>query len=247
MPPPTSITTARIPAISPDRGGTPFKSPTRRRKKKGTIKDLKTNLKRSRNDKLAIQERAIQAMCDYMGPDFWLCTEGSGRSYKDRHGLIKEVWKKSGFMFSYRTLMRLTYYYQQYGEVPARAQKHNRYSSRDKRSVHKFNHDDKKVLEQIIALHPQLHLDEIQDELLKATGKTWKPSTIWKQLTSMNYSLKFAVFRAKQQQQAEVDACFLRLLDRLKHPRQLIYVDESVLSQPQGNLECRSMTSRFWD
>ena len=43
----------------------------------------------------------------------------------------------------------------------------------------------------------------------------------------MNYSFKFVVCQAKQEDQTEVNAFLVGLLETMKCPRQLIYVDET--------------------
>ena len=83
------------------------------------------------------------------------------------------------------------------------------------------------ILLRLIRENPQLYLDELQDAMLVETGKVWHTATIWRKLHKLGFSLQFAVFRAKQQSQVEVDAYGIRLLERVQHPRQLIYIDET--------------------
>ena len=90
-----------------------------------------------------------------------------------------------------------------------------------------FSDEDQAKLKVIIDEQPQLYLDEIQDELKAQTGKLWDSSTIWRKIHKLGYSLKVAVIRAKQQNQLEVDAYFCRLVERVRHPCQLLYIDES--------------------
>jgi hypothetical protein len=51
--------------------------------------------------------------------------------------------------------------------------------------------------------------------------------TIWRKLHTIGYSLKLVVFCVKQQSQEEVDAYYIRLLDRMNHPSQLIFLDKT--------------------
>ena len=176
-----------------------------------------------------IQEAVLNVCCDFMGSDLWLFTKGSRRRYKWRNQLLEQVREVAGFNLCYETLMRWISYYQKYGEAPARA-RNRKYSIRGLRTskegeFKKRKH--RKILKEIIDNEPQLYLDEIQKKLFEQTGKLWSCSTIWKQLHTIGYSLKVAVLRAKQQDEEQL-AIFQRTVkDRVQHPRQYLFIDET--------------------
>jgi transposase len=130
---------------------------------------------------------------------------------------------------TYSALRLWIEYYQQYGEAPAKSRRNKRRTIGGIRATgsRNFTKEHETVLRQIIDNQPQLYLDEIQEELYKETGVVWHCSTIWRKLHTIGYSLKLAVFRAKQQSQEEVDAYHIRLLDRMNHPSQLLFLDET--------------------
>ncbi len=210
----------RPPAVTP---GDVIKPPT--------IKDLNTGRQRGNITDLSIQEAAINAACEFMGSDLWYYGIGSGRKYKRRAELLQATREACGWaLLSYKTLMRWIDHYQKYGEAPAKSRRNAQRSSIKKLRSMKakyFVESDEQALKEIVDNQPQLYLDEIALELQLMTGKKWSSGTLWRKLHTLGYSLKTAVFRAKQQNLDEVNEYFGRITDRLKHPRQLIYIDET--------------------
>ena len=82
------------------------------------------------------------------------------------------------------------------------------------------------MLKQITEEKP-LYPDEIQVKVFHRTGKLFSPSTISRHLWTINYSLKLAVLRAKQQKEEAVNAYYIRMAEWLEHPSQLLFIDES--------------------
>ena len=198
------------------------------------VRDLATKGRVGKNvNGVVIQETALNKAMEFMGTDFWFYVKGTSQRYPLRAQLLVAVRETCGYELSYATLMRWIDYYHKYGEAPARSRRNLNYKKltikgiRARRTNKKFKTSDQEALIKIIHDEPQLYLDEIVAKLATVTGKVWHPTTVWRHLQSINYSLKQAVFRAKQQSQEEVDAYFVRLNDRLQHPRQLIFVDET--------------------
>ena len=178
---------------------------------------------------LTIQDAVLNAVSDFMGSDMWKYTKHSGLRFNKRAELLQVARQASGFILSYRTLMRWIDYYQKYGEAPARARR-NRKPTRRRRHTEEmaqFTGEDEDTLKTIIDNQPQLYLDEIRMELFYISGELWSTSTIWKKLHLLGYSLKVAVFRAKQQNEQEKNDYYCRLEDRVRHPSQLLIIDES--------------------
>jgi transposase len=196
------------------------------------LRELVTKRRGSYINDLTIQVAALDKCMDFMGMDFWVYTHGSRRHYKWRAQMLLEVRRVCGFNLSYETLLRWIAYYHKYGEPPAKSRR-SRPTIKGIRMTkgNLFTKLYLTKLEEIVENHPQLYLDEIQLELYHQTGRMWSSSTIWRKLHTIGYSLKKAVLRAKQQSQQEVDEYFVRLQDRLGHPRQLIYIDETARSQ----------------
>ena len=90
-----------------------------------------------------------------------------------------------------------------------------------------FTKEDEHVLKEIIDRQPQLYLDEIRIELAQVTGEFWSTTTIWRKLHQIGYSLKKAVLRAKQQSEQEVNDYRIRMADRMRHIRQVLFIDET--------------------
>ncbi len=197
--------------------------------KKIGIRDLKTGRTGTHISRLDIQIKAINATCEFMGPYFWIYRQNSGMRYEKRAELLLAVQEACAMRVSYPTLMRWIDHYQKFGDIPAKTNHSKRATIKGLRATGAkfFTAEYELILKQIIDEHPQLYLDEIQHMLLVKSGKLWDTSTIWRKLHKLGYSLKTAVFRAKQQSQAELDAFHIRLLERLQHPRQLIYIDET--------------------
>jgi DDE superfamily endonuclease len=180
---------------------------------------------------VTIEEDAIQASFEFMGSDFWDYGKGSGKKYGASVQLLRHVWGKVNVKMSYCTLQRWLDYYRQFGEAPARSKrnKNKRTSIGKLRTTGRgaFNRDHELVLHSIIEHQPQLYLDEMQDEMVKLTGKLWSTSTIWMKLHTLGYSLKTIVHRAKQQSQRELNDYHSRMRDRVTHPRQCLFLDET--------------------
>ena len=221
----TNHTGAAVPLVTPATHPEPIT------RKKKTVHDMKNGRKGTHRSFLDIQIKAINAVCEFMGPSFWEYKKGTRKRYNQRAELLEYVQKACCFEVTYRPLMRWIEYYQQYGEVPEQTKRNRkkRKTIGDLRGTgnRKFNPEDQAILYSIIKEHPQLYLDEIQYELELQTGKTWHPSTIWRKIHSLGYSLKVAVFRAKQQSKEEQAAYHCRIVERLQHPRQLLFIDET--------------------
>ena len=175
-----------------------------------------------------IQVAAVNKTMDFMGSDFWMYEVGNRKRYKWRSQLMKEVREACAFRISYSTLRRWICYYQKYGEVPAKSRRH-RPTIKGQRTVSDcvLPANYKETLKKITEEKPQLYLDEIQVEVFHRTGKLFSPSSISRHLRTINYSLKIAVLRAKQQKEEEVNAYHIRMAERLEHPSQLLFIDES--------------------
>lgn len=90
-----------------------------------------------------------------------------------------------------------------------------------------FTDHDNTELKRIIRDKPYLYLDEIQKEMRDCCfGRVWHPSTLWRQLRRLGYSLKNAVIRARQACIEEQDRFKLRLAENVSNPRQYIVLDE---------------------
>jgi transposase len=126
-------------------------------------------------------------------------------------------------------LQRWIFYYQDFGEAPARTRRNHRKTIGSLRETGEgcFNAQHEAKLKEIIEDAPQLYLDEIQTKMMEETGILWGTTTLWTKLNKLGYSLKVAVLRAKQQNQGDVNDYHARLLDRVKHPQQLLFVDET--------------------
>ena len=195
-----------------------------------TVHQRRNGRRGSHISKLDIQKRAINATHVFMGPDFWDYKKGAGLRYNKRSELMDKVCEESCYTVTYSTLMRWIDYYQKFGEVPAQ-------SNREKKcktigglratGCRTFTPSDLQKLKNIIDNQPQFYLDEIQLEMEIETGKYWDTSTIWRKIHTLGYSLKVAVFRAKQQDQLEVDAYDCRMLERVNHPSMVLFLDES--------------------
>ena len=198
-----------------------------------TVHQFRNGRRGTHLSSLDIQKNAINATCEFMGPDFWDYKIGAGMRYKERPELLALVEERSCWKVTYSSLRRWIDYYQKYGEVPAQTDRENkRKTIRQLRGgknlvTKKFTQDDLSKLRTIIQDSPQLYLDEIQNLIAAQTGKQWDASTIWRKIQALGYSLKVAVFRAKQQDEMEVHAYFCRLKDRMSHPCQLIFIDET--------------------
>ena len=199
-----------------------------------SVREFKSKRRGSHLSNLAMQKAAINATCEFMGFDFWDYRANTGTRYKKRGELMNYIQEHSGWTVSYSALMKWIDYYQKYGEVPAQTQRHRKRRAtigqlRGGKNIvtTNFTESDKAKLSTIIQESPQLYLDEIQNLIEAQTGKHWDASTIWRKIQALGYSLKVAVFRAKQQDQMEVHAYFCRLKDRMSHPCQLIYIDET--------------------
>ena len=179
-----------------------------------------------------IQLAAIEKCLDFMGMDFWTYIVGYGKRYRWRAQLLEEVRNYCGFSLSYKTLMRWIAYYHKYGEVPAKSRRHRPTIKGMRMSGNKaFTTRHTVELKRIVDSQPQLYLDELQKALFHSTGRLFSNSTIWRHLRSIKYSLKNAVFRAKQQKEEEVNAYHRRINDRLYHPKQALFIDESAKDQ----------------
>lgn len=179
-----------------------------------------------------IQRLAINRVWDILGPSMFDYGYRSGRRCNRMAYCLKEAQQACGYNMNYKTLMRWIDYFNKFGEVPATSKRNLRGTIRGIRAsgMRSFTQADRDVLRNIMDNNPQFYLDEFQDELFKRTGKVFHTSTIWRQLQALNYSLKVAIRKASQQDQAEVDAYHYRLLEALSHPRQLIYIDETAKS-----------------
>lgn len=202
-----------------------------------TIRDLDTETPSSMvrigkiND-FNIQRLAINKVWDILGPSIFDYGVGSKHRCNIMGHCLKEARKASGYKMSYKTLRRWIDYFIRFGEVPAKSRRNLRSTIKGVRASgsRHFSQNDRNVLKNIMDSNPQFYLDEFQDELFKRTGKVWHTSTIWRQLHTLNYSLKVAIHKATQQDEEEVDDYHLRLLEAVSHPRQLIYVDETARS-----------------
>ena len=197
---------------------------------KPTIAALKSGRKRGNITNITIQERCIDASLQFMGNDFYVYGKDTKRRYREAAPMLMHVRKAVGFQISYSQLLRWNRYYKKYGEAPSRKKDRDKRLTIGQLRVTKegqftSEHEDK--LEEIMESNPQFYLDEFQDAMLEATGKVWAPSTIWRKLHKLNYSLQVAVLRAKQQDDKEVAWFHKRMRDRVKHPRQVLFVDET--------------------
>ena len=131
-PPSPNLTASRLPVVTPS-----LKSKAPR------IVDLPNKRTNSIINDLTIQVAVLNAACEFMGTDMWKYSKNSGKSYHQRPELLQAVRDASGFMLSYRTLMRWIDYYQKYGEAPAKARRNRRPTVRQlykaKRKVFSLN------------------------------------------------------------------------------------------------------------
>ena len=142
--------------------------------------------------------------------------------------MLQAVRLACGFAVSYDTFRRWMFYYHKYGEVPANSRRHRPSIKQIRMTncrIFKKEHLDE--LKRIITEQPALYLDEIQHELYKETGVMWASSTIWRKIQKLGYSLQVAVYRARQQKAEEVALYYVRLNDRVDHPRQVLIIDET--------------------
>jgi transposase len=196
--------------------------------KKLTIRGLQIRRKGFKITDYNIQATALNEAMSFMGMDFWSYSWGDRRRYRWSASLLQAVRNACGYNVSYHTLKRWISYYHKYGEVPAKSKRH-RPTIKGIRTTKCYHFQLKhlRALQEIIEEQPQLYLDEIQVELFSKTGRLWSTSTIWSKLHTLGYSLKKAVFRAKQQQEQEVNDYMIRLNDRVMHPRQVLFIDET--------------------
>ena len=200
--------------------------------KKPSIRNQRTKRQGTNINDFTIQNAAVKKVMDFMGTDYWIYTYKSGKRYRWRALMLQEARLACGFSVSYETLRRWISYHQKYGEVPAKSKRYRPTISGIRMTSSKyFKPEHMDALMRISIEQPQLYLDEIQTELYRETGEMWSSSTIWRKLRVLGYSLQVAVFRAKQQQQEEVDLYHTRLNDRMNHPRQLLFLDESAKDQ----------------
>ena len=176
-----------------------------------------------------IQTAVINRSMEIMGHHFWSYgMEGTRCNYIA--AVTKSAQKASGFAVSYKTVRAWIKHYQQFGEIPAETKSRGKVMTikgiRASR-VSRFTAADENILLGIIRDCPQLYLDEIQQRMADLTKKIWSTSTIWRHLHNRGYSLREAVFRASQQQQFNVDTFLATMLDKVTHPHQLVYVDET--------------------
>ena len=203
---PSTRSTSAAPIVTPK---TTQKSP-----KKATIRRLSSKRSKVKINDYNIQVAAVNKSMEFMGIDFWVYVVGSRKRYKWRAQMLQEVREACGFQVSYSTLRRWIGYYQRYGVVPAKSNRH-RISIKGERTVgpRAFTQEYANKLQKIVDDRPQLYLDEVQLEIYYQTGKLFSATTVWRHLHTIDYSLKKVVFRARQQKQEEVEDYNVRLND----------------------------------
>ena len=118
-----------------------------------------------------IQRLAINAIIQVLGSDIWQYGFRSGARC-NRMGIVKTlVRRKCRCFLSDRTLRRWMTHYIQYGETPAMTKR--RVKRKATNCKNRFTDADKQLLRNIIADHPQLYLDEIQEKMHERTGRRW--------------------------------------------------------------------------
>lgn len=177
-----------------------------------------------RIDAVRIQTAAIRKAFDILGDDIWNYGYKSGRKMKNFQFVLQEARAACKYEVNERTFRRWLIHYLQFGEVePLTTKKKLR-----GKHLSSFTKEDDEALITIINDSPQLYLDEISDRLSHDTGgKVWSPSTIWKRMKTLGYSLQKAVFRARQASAHEQEAFWIRLQDNVSSAGQLLIIDET--------------------
>ncbi len=179
-----------------------------------------------------IQKEVVEKIVEILGDDVWLYASSKKYSCWRLKDACKEMNRTGNYKIPYNTCYEWFKHWLKFGETRAetrqRMKDFNKKKGRRKlpRSS-QFNDGDNRELERIINEKPQLYLDEIQREMRRTRGKRWHHMTIWNQLHHLGYSLKVAVFRAKQQNVIERSMYQDRLVKYLGDPKYAIFVDET--------------------
>jgi hypothetical protein len=175
---------------------------------------------------------AIREGLQLLGDDCWLYANSEG--YFSRK--LKTAWEEVITItdlhhLSYQTFCLNLLHYLKFGETPSatkKREKGRRQSVKDKCCTSSFTDGESKTLLKIIRDKPQLFLDEIQITMLRRCHKKWHYTTIWRQMKRLGYSLKVAVFVARQRNEAERERYKAGLASAVgANPKQLIYIDET--------------------
>jgi hypothetical protein len=130
------------------------------RKNLPTINETNTGRKKGNTNDFAIQEAALNDVCDFMGSDLWDYSIGSGKRYNKTVELLHVVRQACGFSFlNYRTLMRWIDHYQKHGEAPALTRRQNQRATIVKLRITQakyFVKEHEAALKEIVDNQPQL-------------------------------------------------------------------------------------------
>jgi hypothetical protein len=144
--------------------------------------------------------------------EIYRCGEDSRRRSR-LESILKDACRKELPRLTTRTARRWFYWFVKYGVVPAEDRRikrvqskkgKQRYSRSQPISRGAWTHVETKALKNIIDIHPEFFLDEIQERLALMTGRKWSTKYLWERLVSdCNYSLQVATDRALQRNEEQ--------------------------------------------
>jgi len=143
--------------------------------------------------------------------------------------ILKEVGGKRGVPV--RTLYAWWDHFQEWGEYPFETKERKKRLKRLRSELSvtkKVSIEIISSIQEIIIDHPEYYLDEIQYDLCKTLGVFLSISTIWKVLRDkLGYSMQVCYHAAAQRNEGHRKLYLDALNILVKHPRQLIYIDET--------------------
>ena len=177
---------------------------------------------------LTIQNLAVAKALEILGERAWSYGYKSGKRCKEMLSILTEAQDACGYKVQYRTFLRWFQHFLRFGETPAATRRRGGMRRIAGRRATSFTEQDNAELDHIIAHKPYLYLDEIQLEMKdRCNGKVWHRTTLWSQLRRRGYTLKKAVFRARQRSEEERERFMCRLESNTSHPCQYIVIDET--------------------
>lgn len=176
--------------------------------------------------KLTIERKTVSFLMKKLGREAYNYTYMSGNRNPHLHSLFEAAKDKYCPEMSAGTVRLWFQHYLQFGLTPEEMRREKRKAKVGTKGL-SFTDEDKAALDEIIREEPELYLDEIQDRMQEKRNKIWAPSTLWRQLKRQNYSLQVCTFRAIEQSLHERMSYKGRLDLMVKHPRQVVFLDES--------------------
>ena len=152
-----------------------------------------------------IQKQVIQAVYDKMGNGIFDIVDGKRTCLQQT---LLEVQKELFPTISIQTMRRWITHFILYGESPAETRiwrenirgKYRNYDNSDSL----WTTQDTVLLKDLIDDRPNLYLDEVQDNMIMASGKKFSKSFLWKKLKyELGYSLQIAMKKAAQRDEEE--------------------------------------------